>query len=154
MATSNKKNNPIPDEVDLRGIKWQMELAKLLEEMTEDAKAMVEDYIKNPSAYSGSIDVEKGLVKGDGVVVHEDSPLLKEDDKDDKESGRVLINEEESLLSKEERRRTFFRRINLPLKYATDLLGYTPLHYGVLQMIFVAQFKFHRVAGGPGFHAN
>ena len=88
MATSNKKdkkNKPAPiDEVDLKGINWQMELAKLLDEMTEDAKAMVEDYVKNPSAYSGSVDTEQGLVKGDGVVVHEDSPLLEEDDKDDK----------------------------------------------------------------------
>ncbi len=98
MATSNKKdkkNKPkyelmdtgeqIPiDDVDLKGIKWQMELAQLLEEMTEDAKAMVEDYTKNPSEYSGSMDVDKGLVKGDGVVVHEDSPLLEEDDTDGK----------------------------------------------------------------------
>ena len=50
--------------------------------MTEDAKAMVDDYTENPSVYSGSVDVEKGLVKGDGVTIHEDSPLL-EDDKED-----------------------------------------------------------------------
>tara|TARA_Y100000593_G_C4296810_1_gene331105 strand:- start:1813 stop:2049 length:237 start_codon:yes stop_codon:yes gene_type:complete len=57
----------------------QAELDALVEEMTEDAKLMVDDYKKNPSNLSGSIDVDKGMVKGDGVVVHEDSPYL--DDK-------------------------------------------------------------------------
>ena len=58
------------------------ELQKLTEDLTDSAKAMVEDYKDNPSEYSGSVDVEKGLVKGDGVTIHEDSPLL-EDDKED-----------------------------------------------------------------------
>ena len=39
------------------------------------------DLTSKPSVLRpGSIDIEKGLVKGDGVVVHEDSPLLNDDD--------------------------------------------------------------------------
>ena len=55
------------------------ELQKFTEEITEEAKAMVKDYTDNPSEYSGEIDVDKNLVKGDGVVVHSNSPLLDED---------------------------------------------------------------------------
>ena len=50
---------------------WKEELEKLIKEMTEDAKAMVEDYVKNPSELSGSV-----------TQIHEDSPLLKENKKD------------------------------------------------------------------------
>jgi len=46
---------------------WKDELEKLLEEMTEEAKLMVEDYTNNPTKMSGSI-----------TQIHEDSPLLKE----------------------------------------------------------------------------
>ena len=55
------------------------ELEQLTKELTEDAKAIIDDYTKNPSEYSGSVDLKKGLVKGDGVVVHENSPLLRDD---------------------------------------------------------------------------
>jgi len=39
-----------------------------------------EDYTNNPSDYHGEVDVDKNLVKGDGVVIHENSPILDEDD--------------------------------------------------------------------------
>ena len=86
MATSKKdrdKLSPIYELMDngeLLTTEQFEELKRLTKDLTEDAKAMVEDYAKNPSQYSGSIDIEKGLVKGDGVVVHEDSPLLNDDD--------------------------------------------------------------------------
>ena len=41
------------------------ELKKLMEEMTEEAKKMREDYIKNPSDMSGS-----------QIHIHENSPFL------------------------------------------------------------------------------
>ena len=47
------------------------ELEKLLKEITDKAKKVVEDYTKNPSEISGSI-----------IQVHENSPLI--DDKSDK----------------------------------------------------------------------
>tara|TARA_Y100000593_G_C4308336_1_gene336974 strand:+ start:710 stop:970 length:261 start_codon:yes stop_codon:yes gene_type:complete len=75
MATSNNK-----DKYEQYLTKEQIkELEQLTKELTEDAKAMVDDYTKNPSEYSGSVDLKKGLVKGDGVVVHENSPLLRDD---------------------------------------------------------------------------
>tara|TARA_B100000287_G_C20434964_1_gene703130 strand:+ start:590 stop:793 length:204 start_codon:yes stop_codon:yes gene_type:complete len=43
------------------------ELEKLLKEITEEAKSVVEDYIKNPSELSGS-----------ALHIHPDSPFLKE----------------------------------------------------------------------------
>jgi hypothetical protein len=54
----------------------QSELDKMVHEMTDEAKSMVSDYSKNPSELSGSVDVEAGKVKGDGYVIHENSPLL------------------------------------------------------------------------------
>ena len=85
MATSKKDDKyVIMDNGEQLTKEQYEELQKLMEDLTEDAKAMVEDYAKNPSEYSGSMDVDKGLVKGDGVVVHEDSPLLDEDDEDGK----------------------------------------------------------------------
>ena len=56
------------------------ELQKFTEEITEEAKAMVKDYTDNPSEYNGEVDVDKNLVKGDGVVIHENSPILDEND--------------------------------------------------------------------------
>ena len=41
------------------------ELEKLMKEMTEEAKRMREDYIKNPSEMSGS-----------AIHIHENSPFL------------------------------------------------------------------------------
>tara|TARA_Y100000004_G_C8822616_1_gene372615 strand:+ start:210 stop:617 length:408 start_codon:yes stop_codon:yes gene_type:complete len=56
------------------------ELTRITEELTEEAKAMVKDYTDNPSEYNGEIDVDKNLVKGDGVVIHSNSPVLDEDE--------------------------------------------------------------------------
>ena len=47
------------------------ELEKLIKEITEEAKKVVEDYIKNPTDMSGSM-----------VMIHENSPLLKDKDDD------------------------------------------------------------------------
>ena len=35
----------------------------------DNAKAMVDDYTKYPSNASGEVDVDKGLVKGDGIEI-------------------------------------------------------------------------------------
>ena len=43
------------------------ELQKLTDEITEEAKNVVEDYVKNPSEISGSV-----------VEIHEDSPFIDE----------------------------------------------------------------------------
>tara|TARA_R100000084_G_C4649165_1_gene148635 strand:+ start:1586 stop:1831 length:246 start_codon:yes stop_codon:yes gene_type:complete len=48
----------------------QEELDKLIKEITEEAKLVVEDYAKNPSEVSGSV-----------IQIHEDSPLLRKDKK-------------------------------------------------------------------------
>ena len=48
--------------------KEQQELEKLIKEITDEAKQVVDDYTKNPSEISGSI-----------IQIHEDSPLLKEE---------------------------------------------------------------------------
>ena len=48
------------------------ELAKLdvlMEDIVGEAKAMVEDYTKNPSDASGEVDVKRGMVKGDGIEI-------------------------------------------------------------------------------------
>jgi len=45
----------------------QEELNKIIEQITNDAKSVVEDYVKNPSEASGSM-----------VIVHENSPFLKD----------------------------------------------------------------------------
>tara|TARA_B100000214_G_scaffold301819_1_gene232345 strand:- start:284 stop:466 length:183 start_codon:yes stop_codon:yes gene_type:complete len=45
--------------------KQQQEIEKIIQEITEEAKSVVEDYTKNPSQISGSI-----------VQIHETSPLL------------------------------------------------------------------------------
>ena len=46
--------------------KEEKELEKLLKEITDEAKKVVEDYTNSPSEMSGSM-----------TQVHEDSPLLK-----------------------------------------------------------------------------
>ena len=56
------------------------ELVALTKKITEEAKIMVEDYNNNPSTYKGQVDTKKNLVKGDGVVIHSDSPILDEND--------------------------------------------------------------------------
>ena len=44
------------------------ELKKIIDEITQDAKLVVEDYLKNPSVMSGSAEIH----------IHEDSPWLDE----------------------------------------------------------------------------
>ena len=44
-------------------------LDKLVDRIMDNAKAMVDDYTKNPSNASGEVDVDKGLVKGDGIEI-------------------------------------------------------------------------------------
>tara|TARA_B100000287_G_C20239301_1_gene625421 strand:- start:3 stop:218 length:216 start_codon:yes stop_codon:yes gene_type:complete len=49
-------------------------LKKLTDDITQEAKLLVEDYAKHPSTESGSI-----------VIVHQDAPVLKDNkDKDSK----------------------------------------------------------------------
>ncbi len=57
----------------------QKELNKLQEEILEEAKKVVEDYVKNPAAASGSIHPSEGKVKGTGVMVGMDSEYLDEE---------------------------------------------------------------------------
>ena len=58
----------------------QRELDAMMGEITKEAKDMVQDYLDNPSELSGEVDVEKGLVKGDGMVIHQNSPQLDEEE--------------------------------------------------------------------------
>ena len=44
-------------------------LDKLVDRIMDNAKAMVDDYTKNPSDASGEVDVKRGLVKGDGIEI-------------------------------------------------------------------------------------
>ena len=60
------------------------ELQKIANEVQKEAELVVKDYAENPSKFSGEIDTDKNLVKGDGVVVHANSPILNEES-DDKE---------------------------------------------------------------------
>ena len=55
---------------DILTIEQKKELEKLIKEITEQAKSVVEDYSKNPSEMSGSV-----------IQIHEDSPLLDKKDK-------------------------------------------------------------------------
>tara|TARA_B100002019_G_C20846991_1_gene392719 strand:- start:41 stop:277 length:237 start_codon:yes stop_codon:yes gene_type:complete len=62
------------------------EIQKIIDEINEAAKSVVEDYAKTPSEISGSI-----------IQIHEDSPLLEEDSLDvevikDKKTGKKVIN--------------------------------------------------------------
>jgi TRAP-type C4-dicarboxylate transport system substrate-binding protein len=53
--------------------KEQQELEKLIKEITEDAKHVIEDYEENPSEMSGS-----------SIHIHENSPFMNENYKDNK----------------------------------------------------------------------
>ena len=59
--------------------KQKEELQKLADEITEEAKNVVKDYVKNPSQMSGSI-----------TQIHENSPFLKE-----KQERLIKIGEKE-----------------------------------------------------------
>ena len=48
------------------------ELEKLIKELTDEAKKVVDDYAKNPTDMSGSM-----------VMIHQNSPLLKDKDETD-----------------------------------------------------------------------
>tara|TARA_Y100000593_G_C4305618_1_gene335584 strand:- start:2386 stop:2652 length:267 start_codon:yes stop_codon:yes gene_type:complete len=76
METSNDKEKRNLDNGLTKEQKKELEL--LAEEMSEDAKLMVDDYKENPSTSSGSVDIDKGLVKGDGISVHINSEFLKD----------------------------------------------------------------------------
>jgi len=52
---------------DLLTKEQKKEMKRLIKELTEEAKKVVEDYVKNPSDMSGSM-----------VMIHENSPLLKD----------------------------------------------------------------------------
>ena len=53
----------------IHGISMENEMKKIVEEITKEAKLVVEDYVKNPSEMSGSV-----------VQIHETSPILNKDD--------------------------------------------------------------------------
>ena len=57
----------------------QEELQKALDDIINEAKNVVDDYTKNPSAASGSIHPTEGKVKGTGVMVGMDSDYLDEE---------------------------------------------------------------------------
>ena len=56
-------------------------LDKLVDRIMDNAKAMVDDYTKNPSDASGEVDVERGLVRGDGIEIDLDAWKDEEEDK-------------------------------------------------------------------------
>ena len=56
----------------------QEQLQKALDDIIKEAKNVVEDYTKNPSAASGSIHPNEAKVKGVGVMVGMDSEYLDE----------------------------------------------------------------------------
>ena len=72
------------------------ELQKLTDEITEEAKNVVEDYVKNPSEISGSV-----------IQIHEDSPFIDERIPDGRGWKKVLkgLSEEdiEKILKKKKK---------------------------------------------------
>ena len=56
----------------------QEELQKALDDIINEAKHVVDDYVKNPSDVSGSVHPKEAKVKGVGVMVGMDSPYLDE----------------------------------------------------------------------------
>ena len=56
-------------------------LDKLVDRIMDNAKAMVDDYTKNPSDASGEVDVKRGMVKGDGIEIDLDRWEDEEEDK-------------------------------------------------------------------------
>ena len=55
-------------------------LITLMQEIGYIAADLKEDYEKNPSEVTGSVDVDKGLVKGAGFQIHEKAIPDKEED--------------------------------------------------------------------------
>jgi hypothetical protein len=56
---------------DLLTKEQKIEIERLIKELTEEAKKVVDDYAKNPTDMSGSM-----------VMIHENSPLLKDEEDD------------------------------------------------------------------------
>ena len=56
----------------------QEELQKIIDEINQEAKKVIDDYVKNPSEMSGSVHPTEGKVKGVGVMVGMDSEYLDE----------------------------------------------------------------------------
>jgi hypothetical protein len=56
----------------------QEELQKLIDEINQEAKKVIDDYVKNPSEMSGSVHPTENKVKGAGVMVGMDSDYLDE----------------------------------------------------------------------------
>ena len=56
----------------------QEELQKIIDEINQEAKKVIDDYVKNPSEMSGSVHPTEGKVKGVGVMVGMDSDYLDE----------------------------------------------------------------------------
>ena len=72
----------------------QEELQKLIDEINQEAKNVIDDYIKNPSAMSGSVHPTKGEVRGSGVMVGMDSDYL--DETKEMDGDKVIeINKED-----------------------------------------------------------
>tara|TARA_Y100001938_G_scaffold131478_1_gene188615 strand:- start:191 stop:466 length:276 start_codon:yes stop_codon:yes gene_type:complete len=74
--------------------KQQEELQKIIDEITQEAKSVIEDYAKNPSDMSGSVHPTEGKVKGVGVMVGMDSDYL--DETKEMDGDKVIeINKED-----------------------------------------------------------
>ena len=70
MSNKNKKiNSYFTSDLSTEHLSKneKKELENLIKQITDEAKLVVEDYIKNPSELSGS-----------SIQIHSDSPLLKE----------------------------------------------------------------------------
>ena len=91
-----RKADPLIEELcySRLSLKRRMELDGIMSDMVDEAKSMVDDYVKNPSSLSGSMDVEAGKVKGDGYLIHENSPLLKEKKS---ESSKVIYTDSKKI---------------------------------------------------------
>ena len=72
MSKKNKKiNSYFTEDLSTEHLSKEQieELNEIIKQITSDAKSVVEDYVKNPSESSGSM-----------VIVHENSPFLKDKD--------------------------------------------------------------------------
>ena len=76
--------------------KQQQEIEKIIQEITEEAKSVVEDYTKNPSQISGSI-----------VQIHETSPLLDKKNVVKNKIGRPKKSNIATNLSNNERKKFY-----------------------------------------------
>ena len=56
------------------------EMYEVLKEMYEQAGNVIDDYLENPSEFSGAVDTDKGLVSGSGIEIHAEAISDNEDD--------------------------------------------------------------------------